>query len=48
MAHPDGPGAGVQALRRWWEAAVAGHSVESAVRAFPELAKSVQKFGSKG
>jgi ribulose-bisphosphate carboxylase large chain len=48
MAHPDGPGAGVQALRRWWEAAVAGHSGESAVRAFPELAKSVQKFGSKG
>jgi ribulose-bisphosphate carboxylase large chain len=45
MAHPDGAAAGVRALGRWWEAAVEGLSVESAVAKYPELAKSVTKFG---
>ncbi len=47
MAHPDGAGAGVRALQRWWEAAVEGLSVEQAVRKYPDLAKSVAKFGGK-
>ncbi len=46
MAHPDGPGAGVFALRTWWDAAVEGLTVEQAVRKYPELVKSVTKFGS--
>jgi len=46
-AHPDGPAAGVRALRTWWEAAVAGLTAEQAVEKFPELAKSVEKFGRK-
>ena len=47
MAHPDGPGAGVQALRRWWEAAVEGLSFEQAVAKYPDLAKSAEKFGGR-
>jgi ribulose-bisphosphate carboxylase large chain len=45
MAHPDGPAAGVRALRTWWDAAVAGLSVSDAVAAYPELRKSLEKFG---
>lgn len=45
MAHPDGPAAGVKALRKWWEAAVEGLSMEAAAKKYPELAKSVEKFG---
>jgi ribulose-bisphosphate carboxylase large chain len=47
MAHPDGPAAGVQSLHRWWEAAVAGLTAAQAVEKYPELAKSVAKFGDK-
>jgi ribulose-bisphosphate carboxylase large chain len=47
MAHPDGPAAGVRALRTWWEAAVEGLSIEQAADKYPELAKSVEKFGPK-
>lgn len=47
MAHPDGPPAGVRALRRWWEAAVEGLSVEEAALKYPELARSIEKFGRK-
>ena len=46
MAHPDGPGAGVRSLRTWWEAAVAGCSVAEAVARFPELKRSLEKFGA--
>lgn len=46
MAHPDGPAAGVRALRLWWETAVAGLSVEQAAAAHPELARSLAKFGA--
>ena len=45
MAHPDGPAAGVRALRKWWEAAVEGLTREQAAAKYPELAKSVAKFG---
>jgi ribulose-bisphosphate carboxylase large chain len=47
MAHPDGPAAGVRALRTWWEAAVEGLTIEKATQKYPELAKSVAKFGPK-
>lgn len=45
MAHPDGPAAGVHSLRKWWEAAVEGLTLEQAAAKYPELAKSVSKFG---
>lgn len=45
QAHPDGPAAGVRALQQWWEAAVAGLSVEEAAATYPLLAKSLAKFG---
>ncbi len=44
MAHPDGPAAGVQSLRKWWEAAVEGLTMEEAAVKFPELRKSLAKF----
>ena len=45
MAHPDGPGAGVRSLQKWWEAAVEGLTLEQAAAKHPELRKSVEKFG---
>lgn len=45
MAHPNGPSAGVVALKQAWEAAVKGWSVEEAAQFYPEFAKSVEKFG---
>jgi len=47
MAHPDGAGAGVRSLRKWWEAAVEELSSEQAVAKYPELKRSVEKFGKK-
>ena len=47
MAHPDGAAAGVKSLRKWWEAAVEGLSAEQAAAKYPELKKSVEKFGKK-
>ena len=47
MAHPDGPAAGVRSLRKWWEAAVEGLTMEQAAAKYPELKKSVEKFGGK-
>ncbi len=47
MAHPDGPAAGVRSLQKWWEAAVAGLTLEQAAEKYPELEKSVEKFGHK-
>ncbi|MBI5425234.1 MAG: ribulose-bisphosphate carboxylase large subunit family protein [Opitutae bacterium] len=47
QAHPDGAAAGVRSLQLWWEAAVAGLTVEQAVAIHPLLAKSQAKFGSK-
>ena len=47
MAHPDGPAAGVRSLQKWWEAAVEGLTLEQAAAKYPELKKSVEKFGKK-
>jgi ribulose-bisphosphate carboxylase large chain len=47
MAHPDGPVAGVRSLRKWWEAAVEGLAMEQAAAKYPELKKSLEKFGKK-
>jgi len=47
MAHPDGPAAGVRSLQKWWEAAVEGLTLEQAAAKYPELNKSVEKFGAK-
>ena len=47
MAHPDGPAAGVRSLRKWWESAVEGLTLEQAAQKYPELRKSVEKFGKK-
>jgi ribulose-bisphosphate carboxylase large chain len=47
QAHPDGPAAGVRALRQWWEAAVEGLSYEAALARYPVLAKSAAKFAQK-
>ncbi len=47
MAHPDGPAAGVRSLQKWWEAAVEGLTLEQAATKYPELKKSVEKFGKK-
>lgn len=47
LAHPDGPAAGVRSLRKWWEAAVDGLTVEQAAAKYPELKLSVEKFGKK-
>ncbi|BET68339.1 ribulose-bisphosphate carboxylase large subunit family protein [Opitutales bacterium ASA1] len=47
MAHPDGPAAGVRALRLWWETAVQGLTVEEATARHSELARARAKFGPK-
>ena len=46
MAHPMGPSAGVTALQQAWKGAVDGLQLEDAVTAYPEFAKSVEKFGN--
>ena len=47
LAHPDGPAAGVRSLQKWWSAAVEGLTLEQAAAKYPELEKSVAKFGRK-
>jgi ribulose-bisphosphate carboxylase large chain len=47
MAHPMGAAGGVTALKQAWNAAMDGMSIEEAAGIYPELAKSVEKFGSK-
>jgi ribulose-bisphosphate carboxylase large chain len=47
LAHPDGPAAGVRSLQKWWDAAVEGLTLEQAAAKYPELQKSVAKFGKK-
>jgi ribulose-bisphosphate carboxylase large chain len=47
MAHPMGAAAGVTALHQAWNAAMNGMSIEEAADQYPELAKSVEKFGGK-
>lgn len=48
LAHPDGPAGGVRSLRKWWEAAVEGLTLEQAAARYPELPRSVEKFGRRG
>ncbi|MFN4244211.1 MAG: ribulose-bisphosphate carboxylase large subunit family protein [Tepidisphaerales bacterium] len=45
MAHPDGPAAGLRAIRQCWEAAVAGVPLADYARRHPELQKQLEKFG---
>lgn len=45
MAHPGGPSAGVDALRRAWEAAVEGVPLADAAARHPELAAALGTFG---
>jgi ribulose-bisphosphate carboxylase large chain len=47
LAHPKGAAAGVVALRQAWEAAVAGLTLEQAIKQYPELQLSFEKFGRK-
>lgn len=45
MAHPDGPAAGVRALRLAWDAAVAGVPLTDAAKDAPELRAAMGAFG---
>jgi ribulose-bisphosphate carboxylase large chain len=45
MAHPGGPAAGVRALRRAWEAAVEGASLDQAASDHRELREALAAFG---
>jgi ribulose-bisphosphate carboxylase large chain len=45
VSHPDGPAAGVRAVTRAWEAAVAGVPLEIYAKDHPELAAAIGKFG---
>jgi ribulose-bisphosphate carboxylase large chain len=42
MAHPDGPAAGVEAMRAAWEAAVAGVGLADCARSHPALARALE------
>ena len=42
MAHPDGPAAGVAALREAWDAAIAGVPLADYARDHPALAQALE------
>ena len=42
MAHPDGPAAGVRAMREAWDATVAGIPLEEHARTHPELGRALR------
>jgi ribulose-bisphosphate carboxylase large chain len=42
VAHPDGPGAGVRALREAWDAAVAGVPLADYAREHQALARALE------
>lgn len=44
IAHPDGPAAGVGALREAWEAAVSGQDLDVAAQSRPALAAALRYF----
>ncbi len=46
VSHPHGPAAGVRAVTQAWEAAVADIPLDVYAKDHPELAASIQKFGS--
>jgi ribulose-bisphosphate carboxylase large chain len=43
--HPDGPGAGVTAMRAAWQCAVEGGDLEAAAQAEPALQRAIETFG---
>ena len=45
MGHPQGPEAGVTALRDAWDAAMAGTPLAEAARSRPGLAAAIETFG---
>jgi ribulose-bisphosphate carboxylase large chain len=45
QGHPDGPVAGVRAVRAAWDAAVAGVSLADKAADVPELMRSIERFG---
>ena len=45
MAHPMGPAAGVAAIRRAWEAAVADVPLEDYAARHRELREQLKRFG---
>lgn len=45
LAHPDGPAAGVEAIRQAWQAALEGRTLEEAAATSPELRQSIRRFG---
>ena len=44
MGHPDGPAAGVEALRAAWDAAIAGVSADDHAKSHPALAAALGKY----
>lgn len=44
LAHPDGPAAGVSALREAWDAAIVGQALEAAAAERPALAAALGRF----
>jgi ribulose-bisphosphate carboxylase large chain len=48
VSHPDGPAAGVVAVRQAWQAAVDGIPLDDYARTHPELRRSIEKFGGAG
>jgi len=44
VSHPDGPGAGVRAVRQAWQAAVEDIPLNEFARDHVELARSIEKF----
>ena len=42
VAHPDGPAAGVRAMREAWDAAIAGIPLEKHARSHPELGRALE------
>ena len=46
MAHPDGPAAGVAALREAWAAAMAGMALDEAARDHTELRRALEAFAA--
>ncbi len=43
--HPNGPAAGVRAIRRAWAAAAAGETLQDAAKTDPDLSASLAKWG---
>jgi ribulose-bisphosphate carboxylase large chain len=45
QGHPDGPAAGVRAVRAAWDAAIAGVPLAAMAAHVPALARSLERFG---